>query len=164
LVTLDVPRVSTGPTQYKAMTGNVPFGTVVVVDSNYEGYSAQPLTDGQINPQGVNWTRVAWASSEHAGPHWIELRFPQPTKVQEVRLWGALDAGTLHVPRKVEVHLPKGDGWAPVEGQQLAAGERGLLSVQFPAVEVRALRVLQPAHGGSAGRPELMWISEVEAR
>ncbi len=162
LVALDRPRVTTGPVQYKAMTGNVPSGTIVVVDSDYEGYSAQPLTDGQLNPVGAHWTRVAWASGEGAGPHWIELRFPQPVPVREVRLWGALDAGTLHVPQRVEVQAPAGEAWAAVPGQRLEVGEKGLVTIRLSGESLGKLRLLQPEHGGSKDRPDLMWVTEVE--
>jgi hypothetical protein len=162
LVALDRPRASTGPVQYRANTGEVPQGTIVVVDSNYEGYSAQPLTDGQINPKDAHWTKVAWASGDYAGPHWIELRFPQPTKVREVRLWAALDAGTLHVPQKVEAQAQVGDKWAPIEGQQVEAGENGLVTIRLRGEALKALRVFQAPHGGSKDRPDLMWISELQ--
>ena len=162
LVTLERPRVTTGPVQYRATTGRVPPNTLITVDSNYEGYNAQPLTDGHVNPTGVHWTRVAWASAENSGSHWIELRFPEPILVHEVRLWAALDAGTLHVPERVEVQEHSGDGWARIEGQEVNVADNGCVTLRLPPAERRLIRVWQAPHGGSKARPDLMWISEVE--
>ncbi|HJN13837.1 MAG TPA: hypothetical protein QGH10_00025, partial [Armatimonadota bacterium] len=101
LVALSAPRVTTGPKQYKATTGKMPQGTIVVVEGNFGGYTPTVLTDGKINPKTPDWTKVAWASNEHQGAHWIELRFPAPTRVTQIRLWAGLDGKTLHVPRQL---------------------------------------------------------------
>jgi hypothetical protein len=163
-VALGAPRVSTGPRQYEAHTGAVPAGTLVLVDSNYEGYSPYPLTDGKVNPPNVHWTQVAWASEEGADGHWIELRFPQPVTAREVRVYGALDAGTLHVPQLLGLQMPEGNGWMPIAAQKAQPGPDGLVTLTFPPQQLTALRVHQAPHGGSAARRDLMWISEVEVR
>jgi len=77
-------------------------------------------------------------------------------------VWGALDSGTLHVPQRIEVQAPTGDGWSAVEGQRLEPGEKGLVTIRLPGENLGKLRLLQPEHGGSQDRPDLMWISEVE--
>jgi hypothetical protein len=162
LVALDLPRVTTGPVQYEANTGHMPPGTLIVVDSNFEGYSAQPLTDGRVNPQQAHWTQVAWASEESGRAHWIELRFPQPTPVREVRLWGAADSGTLHVPQQIEAQVSDGGTWTAIPNQRIERGESGLLTLHLPGTRLGRLRLAQPPHGGSPQRPDLMWITEVE--
>lgn len=160
---LSRPRVSTGPKQYKATTGKLPPGTIVAVDSNYSGYGPEPMTDGKINPASEDWTKVAWASGEHDGPHWIELRFPSPTKVREVRIWWASDTGKLHASRQVEAQVQKDGDWVPIDGQEVKAGdEPGLTVIRLPGGSLKALRILQSPHCGSADRPDLMWVTEVE--
>jgi hypothetical protein len=140
----------------------MPPGTLIVVDSNFEGYSAQPLTDGRVNPQQAHWTQVAWASEESGRAHWIELRFPQPTPVREVRLWGAADSGTLHVPQQIEAQVSDGGTWTAIPNQRIERGESGLLTLHLPGTRLGRLRLAQPPHGGSPQRPDLMWITEVE--
>jgi hypothetical protein len=121
------------------------------------------MTDGKINPASQDWTKVAWASGEHDGTHWIELRFPNPTKVSEVRIWWAKDAGKLHISRRVEAQVQKADDWVRTDGQELKAGdEPGLTVIRLPAAPLKMLRILQPARGGSPDRPDLMWVTEVE--
>ena len=156
-------RPSTGPLQYRAATGKVPPGTIVVVDSNFEGYGPDSLTDGQVDPRGVDWSRAAWASGEGDGPHYIELRFPQPFPARQVRVWWALDGGRLHASAKVEVRVKQGAAWVRAEGQEARPGqEPGLTPVTLPGQPLSALRICQPAHGGSVDRPDLMWVTEVE--
>ena len=154
---------ATGPKQYRATTGNVPQGTIVAVEGNFGGYTPVVLTDGKVNPKGVHWTKVAWASSEHAGAHWIELRFPEATRAVEVRLHAGLDARTLHMPQKLEAQVLEGGEWTAAEGQRLERGPAlGLVSIRLTGKPLKQLRIVQPPHGGSTARPDLMWVSEIE--
>jgi len=156
-------RPSTGPLQYRATTGKVPPGTIVVVDSNFEGYGPDPLTDGGVNPRDADWSRAAWASSEGEAPHWVELRFPQPVPVRQVRVWWALDGGRLHASTQVEVQVKQGAAWVCAEEQEARPGEQpGLTVITLPGQPLSALRICQLAHGGSTDRPDLMWVTEVE--
>ena len=157
-------RVSaTGPRQYRTMTGKVPPGTIVGVDTNFEGYTPETLTDGKANPQTTDWTRVAWASDEGAGAHWIELRFPQPAPVRQVRVWWALDSGRLHVSKQIEAQVKEDQGWVRAEGQEVKPGDKpGVTVISLPGRPLSALRLYQPPRSGSADRPELMWVTEIE--
>jgi hypothetical protein len=145
------------------MTGKMPQGTTVIVDSNYAGYGAEPLTDGKTNPRGTDWAQRAWASDENAGPHWIELRLPQATPVRAVRVWWAEDAGELHASRQVEAQAREGGEWRAVTGQEVQPdAEPGVTVIHLPPKAVKELRIHQAPHGGSASRPDLMWVTEVE--
>jgi hypothetical protein len=160
------PTAPIGVRQYEARTGKVPPGTTMTVDSLYTDYSAQPLTDGQINPAGVHWTKVAWASAESDDAHWIELTLPKPMPVKEVRIWWALDSGKLWMSRKLVLQVKQGNEWVAVEGQELCPdAQRGLTTIRIggqPLKSLQSLRIFQPPHGGAPDRPGIMWVSEVE--
>jgi hypothetical protein len=79
-------------------------------------------------------------------------------------VYGALDAGTLHVPQLLGLQMPEGNGWMPIAAQKAQPGPDGLVTLTFPPQQLTALRVHQAPHGGSAARRDLMWISEVEVR
>ena len=163
LAPLQASAQATGSRQYRAMTGKMPQGTTVIVDSNYAGYGAEPLTDGKTNPRGTDWAQRAWASDENAGPHWIELRLPQATPVRAVRVWWAEDAGELHASRQVEAQAREGGEWRAVTGQEVQPdAEPGVTVIHLPPKAVKELRIHQAPHGGSASRPDLMWVTEVE--
>ena len=163
LAVLGTPRVSTGPKQYRATTGKMPSGTIVRVDSNYPEYTPEVLTDGQINPEAAHWTKVAWASGEGAGPHWVELELPRPMKVGELRIWWGKDAGTLHVSEKIEAQRKEGDKWVRIKGQKTRQGDKAALTIiELSGTQTKMLRLYQPPHGGPPDRPGLMWVSEIE--
>ncbi len=162
-------KAAPGVGEYTARSGKVPPGTVVLVDSLYDGYSALPLTDGLINPAEANWAKVAWASDENEKAHWIELRLPQPRVVKEVRLWWAKDAGTqpgtftLWVSREVTLQVWRKGEWVPVDGQDVHTdAERGVTVIRVTSLKAQRVRVYQPPLGGPADRKGLMWVSEVE--
>ncbi len=150
-----------GPLQFVAQGGKLPVGTVVAVDSNFAGYTPAPLCDGLINPGGTDWANEAWASAE-GGPHWIELRFPRPIKIRRLRLWWARDGKVLYVSRTVVVQAKNRRNWQPVAGQRHLAERPELTVITLPSPQVTELRIHQPQGGGSAERPNLMWVSEVE--
>jgi hypothetical protein len=83
--------------------------------------------------------------------------------VRELRVWAAKDGSTLHVPRKLEAETVKGEEWAPIIGQSVQAGDDPALTViRLPGTPLTKLRIVQPPHGGSKDRPDLIWISEIE--
>jgi len=162
-VALAVARRATGVMQYTARAGKVPPGTQVAVDSLYDGYSAAPLTDGEINPTSAHWTDVAWASEDTDTPHWVELRLPAPTRVDEVRVWWARDSGKLWASRDIVLQERRGEEWVTLEAQDVCADpDRGLTTVRLEGARLQRLRILQGARGGPIERLGIMWISEVE--
>ncbi|MBC7287580.1 MAG: discoidin domain-containing protein, partial [Armatimonadetes bacterium] len=126
-------QAQAGVSEYVAQSGRVPAGTRVKVDSLFSEYTARPLTDGKINPTGVHWTEVAWASAEEQRPHWVELTFPQPVELEEVRIWWAADAGRTWVSRKVILQRNTGNEWTAIDGQQVVTDrERGSTVIRVP--------------------------------
>ena len=143
--------------RYTARSGKVPVGTVVTVDSNYDGYHPEVLTDGRINPADAHWTDVAWASGD-GGEHWIELDLPRPTMVEQVTVWWARDEGRLKASGQLELQTPQGDGWQTIAKGQPADGRTTFALDGKPQGK---LRLRQAAGGGSADRPNLMWVTEI---
>lgn len=139
----------------------------VRVDSSFRGYSAAPLTDGVRNDvlEVGRWAEVAWASAEIPGEHWVELRWPEPVTVTQVDIYWALDRGRFFPSRQLILQAEGPDGqWQPVwELQWHRAGHRiSRTSITTAPFTTSALRLVQPPGGGPEGRPDLMWIAEIE--
>lgn len=153
-------RPAGGVRRYRTTAGNLPRGTLITVDSNYEGYTAEVLTDGRINPAGAHWTQVAWASADTDGEHSIELTLPSPTRVDRVRVHWALDNSQLQVSRTVRLEIPADGGWAALEAELRTEG--GVTEFALGGRELSRFRLYQPTGGGPVGRPGILWVSELE--
>lgn len=144
-------------------TTGVPAGTRLSVDSNFSGYQPDVLADGRINPDTPDWTRVAWASADDPRPHWIRMDFPAPRRVGKVTVHWALDGGVRYRSRDVRVEVRDGESWKAVDLHEEgidANNERTVFS--FEPVTAESLRIYQPASGGPAGRPDILWVTEVQ--
>lgn len=137
----------------------------VSVDSYYYGYSHAPLTDGIVDPEGLDWVEAAWASDEGLNPHWAEFEFPRPRSLSEVTIHWAWDTGRHHTSQEFRVMvLPSGsDGWVEMATHSPAETDPSS-RVEFDRIEVDRLRIVQPAGSGPVDRPGIMWVGEVEAR
>ncbi len=143
--------------------GNVARHAKVQCDSFFRDYHAGPINDGVVNTADLHWTDAAWASDETETPHWVELRWDQPVTVREVAIFWSLDADIPRTSRRVEIQTPDANGWKTV--QTLAAQKAEPESrVSFPPNTTTAIRVFQAKGDGIEGRPNLMWIREVEVR
>ncbi|NLG68605.1 MAG: family 10 glycosylhydrolase [Firmicutes bacterium] len=139
----------------------------VAGDSSFRGYSPAPLNDGRRNdvPEVGRWAEAAWASAERASDHWIELRWATDQTISQVDIFWALDRGRLYPSSRlrVEVWLDQEQRWQTVWAYEAEPSDRvARTSVTFVPVTTRALRLYQPAGGGALGRPDLMWVAEVE--
>ncbi|MBI3923007.1 MAG: discoidin domain-containing protein [Armatimonadetes bacterium] len=149
--------------QAAAVTARVPAGTKVTVDSSYEGYNPTPLTDGRINPKTDDWASVAWASEEGATEHWIQLDFPAVQRISGVVIHWAFDSGSYYDSQKVLLEVKQGAIWSPVNVSEINRDNSGAkTALRFAALETRCLRIRQPVGGGPTGRPDILWVSEVE--
>jgi hypothetical protein len=134
----------------------------VEADSTYSGYSTKALTDGVRDTTGVAWNEAAWASDETGGPHWIRITFPEPTKVHALSIYWNIEGGVTYASQHGSVI-----GYAE-SGEKVALGEFAnekpvpSTSVEFAPRKLKAIELLQTARGGSAARPNLMWLSEIE--
>jgi hypothetical protein len=143
--------------------GNFARQAQVVVDSCFPGYDAKPINDGiAYPPPTVHWTAEAWASAEEERDHFIELRFPEARPIGRVAIYWSLDAGIPRTSAEVQVQVPAGQGWRTVAtARPTEPVPMTVLPLETP-VTVAALRLFQPAGQGPAGRPNLLWVREVE--
>lgn len=159
------PRRPIAParTAVAAAEARMPRGTRVTVDSCYEGYRADPLADGKINPPDQDWSAVAWASAEEDGEHWVRLEFPAPQTVTRLVIHWALDNGAWYPSRRFVVETLRDGAWTPIPDAAADAAPNGSsTAVSWPPARLTSLRLRQPAGGGSPTRPDLLWISELE--
>jgi hypothetical protein len=139
----------------------------VKVDSNYPNYpSIAPLTDGHKILSGAGaGNDVTWASAEHDGPHWIEVTMQEEKELSEVTIYWAYSGSTFHTSQKTMIQVPDGDGWKTIyESPDEGPGQQRSTTFTFDPVMTDRFRIVQPPGGGSPGRPDLMWVAEVEAR
>lgn len=131
---------------------------------NYESLAA--LNDGFQELSGVSCGNdVSWASSEGPSDHWLEVTMPQERTVKEVTIYWAYAGATYHTSQNILIQVPDNGAWrnvytSPPEGHQPGP----CTTFAFDPVTADRLRIYQPAGGGGAGRPNLMWLAEVEAR
>ena len=137
-----------------------PAQTVLKPSGCYGGYKVAPLVDGVHDRESLYWADAAWASAEDGRDAWIELSFPQPIASGALRLQWAVDNGRLHASQNFRVEVRRGDKWTVVD--QVAGNTKGITEHKLPDAPFDAVRVLQPAGGGSPQRPDLMWLAQVE--
>ena len=159
--------VAAPPVSGLPATTNLARVAQVSVDSSFRGYSPAPLNDGQRNdvPEVGRWAEVAWASAERPGEHWIELRWREPQLISQVDVYWALDRGRFFPSSRlrVEAYLEDESRWQVLWEYSATPTHRiARTSITFTPVRTRALRLVQPSGGGPPGRPDLMWVAEVE--
>ncbi len=142
-------------------------GVEFTVSGSFAGYEdLTALNDGRKEFDGVHCQNdVSWASAEQAGPHWVQASLGQPRQLREVTVYWAFYGSTFHTSQSLQIQVPDGSGWrtvytSPPEGHPVGP----CTTFPVPAVTVDGFRIVQADGGGAAGRPQLMWIAEVEAR
>jgi len=138
----------------------------VLVDSSYEGYTAAPLTDGEIDVRKIaamRYNKGNWASAETPEAHWIELDFDSPVRLAAVYLYWGYDRSRFMPSRKVELQTTdEHGGWKMLS--ELAPGDDyDRTAFEFAPATVSKLRIFQPAQEGPTSRPFIMWVREVKA-
>jgi len=138
------------------------LGTSVRVDSRFEGYDRPELMiDGDTEIKPGTTHGYTWASAETAAPHWVELTFRKPVRIAQVYIHWSRYRDIVHTSRAYQIQRRRGDKWETVlavKGQKPADPSVHRLA----PFEAKAIRIWQPADGGCAARPHLMWIREIE--
>jgi hypothetical protein len=142
--------------------GNIAREAEVVVDSNYSGYSPNPINDGYIEVADKHWTDQAWASEDHGREHFVELRFAQNRTVQKVVIYWSLDAGIARTSREVHLQIPEGVAWKTIKTIECDRPVPATEMVLRHPVSTNKLRLFQPANKGPNDRKGLMWVREIE--
>jgi endo-alpha-1,4-polygalactosaminidase (GH114 family) len=134
-------------------------GTIVAPSGNYAGYTVEPLLDSETDRSTGHWRKSSWASSEDGEPAWVEFTLPTAREGGILSIWWYDQAGPSR-RFSVEVRDDPSSQWQVVES--LVDNMSRNSKIQLPRERFRQIRVVQPPNGGSAGRPNLMWITKVE--
>ncbi|MFO7946330.1 MAG: discoidin domain-containing protein [Armatimonadota bacterium] len=133
----------------------------VAVDSCYQGYSAETLTDGLEIVTSDDWTLAGWASTDEPKEHWITLSWPETQQVSAVTVYWAFDRG-FQTSKRAIVQAQNGDDWqtiGEVGGEQRHAFDTVMLK---EPLSTPAIRVLQKPTDGPPGRSNIMWVGEMK--
>ncbi|HUS81338.1 MAG TPA: NEW3 domain-containing protein, partial [Armatimonadota bacterium] len=143
--------------------GSIGREAAVTVDSLYSGYSEKPINNGIVHvPADAHWTEESWASADMPEDHSVALDFGDTRSITRVVIYWSLDAGIPRTSHEAQVQVPEGDGWRTVAtARPTAPEEETWIELEQPLVTSR-LRLLQPSGQGPEGRPNLMWVREVE--
>jgi hypothetical protein len=145
----------------------MPAKTKLITTASYDSYSPAPLVDGIKKRKDLGPQDAAWASEEEANPHGIEIQFPQPRQGGRFQVTWAYDANgdeKVHWWSSrdyvIQVKDKASDDWktvVEVKNNQSAIG-----CYPLPETPFRFLRIYQLAGGGHPGRPNLMWVGQLE--
>lgn len=162
------PRVSPSPAEEMSSTAALVElkPSRIGVDSSYEGYSIEPLTDGVTDVRRIaalRYNRGNWVSSEQPVEHWIEFDFGHTERITAVYIFWGFDRHRYMPSRRVELQVPDGPrGWSTVA--VLAPGDDyDRTAFEFAPIEAERIRILQPAQQGPPRRPFVMWVREARA-
>ncbi|HKQ51725.1 MAG TPA: protein kinase [Pyrinomonadaceae bacterium] len=136
----------------------------VAVDSSYEGYSAGPLTDGELDVRRIGAMRYNegnWASAETPVAHWVEFNFERPVHLGAVYVYWGFDRARFMPSRRVELQVAEDGEWRTVSTME-PDKNYDRTAFEFAPVRVTRARILQPPRQGPQGRPFIMWLREVK--
>ena len=143
---------------------NIAVDAKVNVDSSFPNYDPKAINDTRGSFSiAEDWAKVAWASSETEQPHFVELEFPNEVTLRKLVIWWAFDKGVYYTSRRYSIQAYSGDGWHDVVQHQTSKDEPFTVHIFEQPLRCKRLRIFQPVGGGNERRPNLMWISEVEA-
>jgi hypothetical protein len=145
----------------------MPAKTKLIATASFDGYSLTPIVDGIRKRKELGPADSAWASEEEAKPHGIEIQFPQPQRGGRLQVTWAYDTNGDDKVRwwasrdyVIQIKESAGDDWktvVEVKNNQSAIG-----CYPLPETPFRFLRIYQLAGGGHPGRPNLMWVGQLE--
>jgi hypothetical protein len=111
------------------------------------------LTDGNFES--------AWASEDDPREHWIELELPEPRQISRVALYWPEFDGRYQTARRLVVSVRSDGQWVVLDDVERDA-EAPLTVCRFTPIRADAIRISQPAAGGSEGYPNRMWLCQIE--
>lgn len=170
--TVNTPPAQQQPSVESQMPTPMPLSALtelkparVQVDSNFNGYTPAPLTDGETDVRKIAslpYNQGNWASAETQDAHWIELSFERPTRIAAVYVFWGFDHNRFMPSRVVELQTPddKGD-WRTVSVLE-PGDDYDRTAFEFAPVTTDRVRILQPVQQGPKNRPFVMWVREVK--
>ena len=136
----------------------------VSVDSSFDGYNAEPLTDGVTDVRQVaalRYNRGNWVSAEKPVEHWVELELARPARVTSVYVYWGFDRERYMPSRAAELQVPEGEGWRTLARLD-PGGHYDRTAFEFEPATTDRLRVFQLPGQGPPNRPFVMWVRELE--
>lgn len=130
--------------------------TQVTTSPSREKYSSKALNDGQISPE-IFWADAAWASQETPDDKFITFQFGKPEQLKRIILYWEKPS------QELLVQYPEGSGWktmATVAPESSELVSKVQLGADLPKTD--RIRFLQKNGKGIAGRPNLLWVREIE--
>lgn len=137
-------------------------GATATADSSYSEYDPAVTIDGVWETTGLHWTRAAWASQDNAAKdgHWLEIKLPRAVSVSKAWIYWAIDNNHVFSSRAYDLEVWQEGKWQPVA--QVRDNPPSTVSRhEWPPVTTDRLRIHQLQGGGTATRPNIMWIAEV---
>ncbi len=140
-------------------------GTTVRVDSSFQGYSPNALTDGYRHEENLEWYERSWASAERPGPHEATVSFSAAKNVRRVLVYWAVEGKDVMASTRVDLLDDKGHVAATFLPKKEKDGSvKPISEVAFSVPrKLTAIRLRQPAGAGPEGRTNIMWLAEIEA-
>ena len=133
-----------------------PAGTKVLPSSVFPGYGVAAVVDGVEDRAKLDWSKAAWASAEVGEGESLEIRLPQPHRGGTLRIdWQDDHASRAFI---VQTRASNASPWQDV--RKFDDNRDDVCDIALPK-PFETVRILQTAGGGSALRPNLMWISQV---
>ena len=142
-------------------TNGWPVNTRITPSSCFAGYSVAPVVDGIDDRSELPWNRAAWASSESDEGAWLLASLPSPETGGRLKICWATDSGAVHRARDFRVEARLGEGpWRPLT--PAPGPDDATTLVPLGAEPHDEIRIVMPPGGGSATRPDLLWIARLE--
>lgn len=136
-----------------------PSGAIVTPSGNFAGYSVESMFRPKDDDARSHWSKAAWASGEDGTGAWLEVALPAAHTGGELEIaWH--DSSGPSRDFAVQVRDEASAPWRDVDSRQ--GNHERVTHHELPQMPFRQLRIVQPPGGGSAGRPQLMWISKLE--
>jgi hypothetical protein len=134
-----------------------PAGTKILPSSLFPGYGVAAIVDGVEDRSKLHWTVSAWASAEVGEDESLEIRLPQARRGGTLQI----DFNDSHASRAfvLQTRASKDSPWQDV--RKFDDNRDDIRNTTLPSEPYEAIRVLQHPGGGSALRPNLIWISQL---
>jgi serine/threonine protein kinase len=159
------PAVKEAPTPVPASSLFELRPARIAVDSSFDGYTAAPLTDGEMDVRRIatmKYNQGNWASAETQTPHWIELAFDQPVRLAAAYVYWGFDRNRFMPSRRVELQVPDERGeWRTLSVME-PGNDHDRMAFDFAPINTSRARIFQSAKDGPTNRPFVMWVREVK--
>jgi len=140
-------------------------GVKINVDSSFQGYSADAITDGYRQEKELEWYERAWASDNRPGEHFIEITFSATQTVSKVSVYWSIENQKPMASELIKVFADSRDKLiAKITPCKLKTGVIApMVEITLKApVKMKKIIFVQPDGKGPIEKVNIMWISEIE--